>query len=65
MSTLVTVIGIIVFTAGFEVVPILFICSFVLEWYGGIKLFLLVCMLLHLGIVGKVVTDYVDKEDKS
>ena len=47
MSVLTKVIGIIVLAIGFEAVPILFICSFLLEWYAGISLLFSLLMILY------------------
>lgn len=65
MSILTKVIGIIVLAIGFEAVPILFICSFLLGWYAGIRLFLLLLMMLHLATVCRVVTDLTEREEQT
>ena len=61
MSILTKTIGIIVFTIGFEAVPILFVSSVLLGWNGGIKLILLLLMILHLGAVLHVVAELTER----
>lgn len=64
MSILTKIIGIIVFVIGFEAVPILFVCSVLLGWNGGIRLILLLLMILHLVVVLRVVTDLTERDEQ-
>lgn len=62
MSILIRIIGIVFFTIAMYAVPVLCTCAFLLGWYGGVKLFLLLCMILQMGFFANAVVDSVNQE---